>query len=68
MTHIRVAVSDEILAKNLGQMSKALKQLEIDIKNVENQKGSADPDDKFAEVMSEFITKVIIGHGNLKFA
>ena len=68
MTHIRVAVSDEILAKNLGQMSKALKQLEIDIKNVENQKGSADPDDKFAEVMSEFITKVIIRHGNLKFA
>ncbi|XP_067949319.1 protein diaphanous homolog 2-like isoform X2 [Watersipora subatra] len=49
-------VSDEILAKNISQMSKSLKQLEIDIKNVENQKAdTADPDDKFAQVMSAFI-------------
>lgn len=53
-------VSDEILAKNLGQMSKSLKQLEIDIKNVQNQKASADitDEDRFADVMSEFVSYV----------
>ena len=56
-----LVVSDEILAKNISQMSKSLKQLEIDIKNVENQKAdTADPDDKFAQVMSAFIDEVSV--------
>lgn len=54
------AVSDEMLMKNLGQMSKSLKQLEIDIKNVQNQKVSTEisDEDSFADVMSEFVTFV----------
>ena len=39
-------------------MAKSIKQLEIDIKNVQNQKGEADPDDRFVEVMSGFVETV----------
>ena len=39
-------------------MAKSIKQLEIDIKNVQNQQGEADPDDRFVEVMSGFVEKV----------
>ena len=51
-------MSDEILVKNLSSMAKSIKQLEIDIKNVQNQKGEADPDDRFVEVMSGFVETV----------
>lgn len=57
-TDLSVSVSDEILVKNISAMGKSLKQLEIDIKNVQNQKGEVDPDDKFAEIMSGFVDMV----------
>lgn len=44
--------------KNLTGMTKSIKQLDIDIKNVQNQKGDANPDDKFVEVMSDFVEMV----------
>ena len=42
-------------------MNKSVKQLEIDIKNVQNQKLSTSDDaDRFADVMSQFVLSVSI--------
>lgn len=45
-------VSDEVLQKNLNTMEKSLKQLEIDIKNLNKSQNEGD---KFSQVMNEFI-------------
>lgn len=44
-------MSEDNCKKNLHVMGKALKQLETDVKNAENDK-MADPSDRFAPVMS----------------
>lgn len=47
-----ISVSDEVLQKNLNTMEKSLKQLEIDIKNLNKSQNEGD---KFSQVMNEFI-------------
>lgn len=44
-------VSEENVQASLRQMEKSLKDLEIDVKNAQQDK-TADPRDKFAEIMS----------------
>lgn len=46
-----VIVSEESLMKNIAHMSKCLKQLEIDIKNANNDK-TTPPNDRFVQVMT----------------
>jgi len=50
MSCVCIVTEDNIL-KNIAQMSKALKQLEIDVKNAENDKTTPD-NDKFVSVMT----------------
>nr|AOV18876.1 diaphanous-related formin 2 [Peregriana peregra] len=52
--HIEKAarVSTEVLQKNINSMGKQLKDLELDLKNLGK---SNDPDDKFGEVMKDFL-------------
>ena len=44
-------VSEDTLSKSLSYMSKSLKQLEIDVKNAQNEKNPL-PNDKFAHTMA----------------
>jgi hypothetical protein len=44
-------VSQENVEKNIRQMDKSVKQLEIDVKNAQKDK-TAPPNDRFVEVMS----------------
>ena len=44
------AVSEDNVQKNISQMDKSLKQLDIDVKNAQNDK-TAPPNDRFVEVM-----------------
>nr|ALX18034.1 diaphanous-related formin [Lymnaea stagnalis]ALX18035.1 diaphanous-related formin [Lymnaea stagnalis] len=52
--HIEKAarVSTEVLQKNINSMGKQIKDLELDLKNLGK---SNDPDDKFGEVMKDFL-------------
>ena len=43
-------VSEETVKKNLAKMGKALKRLEVDLKNAKNDQ-KPDPEDRFVEVM-----------------
>ena len=47
---VSVTVSEEIQQKNIRSMDKSLKQLEIDIKNAQQDK-TAPANDRFVEVM-----------------
>jgi len=44
-------VADENVQKNMNQMSKSLKQVEIDVKNAQKDK-TAEANDKFVPVMT----------------
>jgi hypothetical protein len=50
-TAFTVSVAEENVKKNIAQMTKSLKQVEVDLKNAEQDK-TADPSDRFVNVMT----------------
>ena len=50
------AVSEEMVTKNIAAMAKSLKQLEIDLKNAQNDKNPPS-NDEFVETMSISFTQ-----------
>ncbi|KAK2178702.1 hypothetical protein NP493_533g01102 [Ridgeia piscesae] len=54
-------VSEDFLQKNITMMGRSLRQMEIDIKNAQTDK-TAPSNDRFVEVMSNFINKALEQH------
>ncbi|KAI0214816.1 diaphanous related formin [Lamellibrachia satsuma] len=63
LLHVEQAarVSEDFLQKNITMMGRSLKQMEIDIKNAQTDK-TAPPNDRFVEVMSNFINTALEQH------
>lgn len=64
-----IAVSEDTLNKNLSAMAKSVKQLQIDVKNAQNDK-TAPPNDAFVSVMGDFLNTAKVTtppcwHGNV---